>query len=319
MGRLIVELLPSQGIKAERLFTFENGRFTIGRSYANDIILNDMYVSGEHVSISNSNGNIYITDLTSENGTEIEGGTILKSQSAKIGSGEEVCIGKTRFKVFLPDHPVHPAKFKDKLNALRNALDSGWVALVSSLIVCGLYILFHYFDEPSEKFWKKEVWVAVFIYLFIVFIYVGILGLISYLKFHRPYFNRHLAVANLGGIYSLFFMHFETFILFWVTNNSVEIFIVLVSSFVTTLAMLWASSRLTKDTFKAGDWVRLSIAAVILTLPALLMEDSVRLSYSGDLKNKPMLAPYLKPLSEPVSLESFLDNSKILFEDKSDS
>lgn len=51
-------------------------RLTIGREEANDLVLDDPTVSGFHAEIQVENGNLYLVDLGSTNGTQVNGQTI---------------------------------------------------------------------------------------------------------------------------------------------------------------------------------------------------------------------------------------------------
>ena len=74
-------------------------RTTIGRRSHNDIVIDNLAVSGEHAVIYNSAGEVYLEDLGSTNGTTVNGQPIKKHL---LQSGDAVEIGKYRLK-FLAD------------------------------------------------------------------------------------------------------------------------------------------------------------------------------------------------------------------------
>ncbi|QAT41255.1 FHA domain-containing protein [Clostridium sp. JN-9] len=73
------------------------GDITIGRKQDNLIILDDPYVSSHHLKIFHRNGEIFVEDLGSTNGTLINNKRI--SGTALINSGDEIKVGSTTFKV----------------------------------------------------------------------------------------------------------------------------------------------------------------------------------------------------------------------------
>ncbi len=74
-------------------------RTTIGRRSHNDIVIDNLAVSGEHAVIYNSGGEVYLEDLGSTNGTTVNGQPIKKHL---LQSGDAIEIGKYRLK-FLAD------------------------------------------------------------------------------------------------------------------------------------------------------------------------------------------------------------------------
>ena len=80
MGRLIIELLHPHDQNVESRYVFDEGKASIGRSYANDIILDDPFVSPKHLTVSHNGAGLFVTDLTSENGTRINGSGVLKGK-----------------------------------------------------------------------------------------------------------------------------------------------------------------------------------------------------------------------------------------------
>lgn len=74
-------------------------RTTIGRRSHNDVVIDNLAVSGEHAVVYASGSDIYLEDLGSTNGTTVNGQPIKKHL---LQSGDIVEIGKYRLK-FLPD------------------------------------------------------------------------------------------------------------------------------------------------------------------------------------------------------------------------
>lgn len=74
-------------------------RTTIGRRSHNDVVIDNLAVSGEHAVVYASGSNIYLEDLGSTNGTTVNGQPIKKHL---LQNGDIVEIGKYRLK-FLAD------------------------------------------------------------------------------------------------------------------------------------------------------------------------------------------------------------------------
>lgn len=72
----------------------DNKDITIGRKHENDIQLNDLTVSGRHALISVKNGEVFVEDLGSTNGTLVNGIHIVHSQ---LQHGNVIQIGHHLF------------------------------------------------------------------------------------------------------------------------------------------------------------------------------------------------------------------------------
>lgn len=89
-------LLYQEGTAEEQIYPITEETLTIGRGRDNDIqIKNDSKVSRFHCKIYRKNGNYYIEDNKSSNGTLVNGELITER---RLFGGEEVIIGETFFR-----------------------------------------------------------------------------------------------------------------------------------------------------------------------------------------------------------------------------
>src|SRR3989338_6509671 len=91
MAKLIITL------DGQLLSEFELGkeRITIGRKPHNDIPIDNLAISGEHAAITTFNGDAFIEDLGSTNGTLVNKQPIKKHA---LHHGDEIEIGKYRLR-----------------------------------------------------------------------------------------------------------------------------------------------------------------------------------------------------------------------------
>lgn len=83
--------------RSGREFSLARFTTTLGRDRENDLILNDdRTVSRQHASIIFDNGNFYIMDRGSKNGTRVNGKKV-SGERTLISSGDTLCIGITEF------------------------------------------------------------------------------------------------------------------------------------------------------------------------------------------------------------------------------
>lgn len=68
---------------------------SLGRGNANDIIIKDPYISKKHLKIVKDEGDYYLEDLDSANGTFLNGSKIL--DVAKLQNGDRIKTGQVEF------------------------------------------------------------------------------------------------------------------------------------------------------------------------------------------------------------------------------
>lgn len=80
------------------------GRITIGRGSQNDIVLEDLAISGHHAAIVSTENDSYLEDLNSTNGTQVNGQPVRKHFLQ-----DEDVIGLARYRIrYLQDLQVDP-------------------------------------------------------------------------------------------------------------------------------------------------------------------------------------------------------------------
>jgi len=95
MARLVLSL---DGVVLREV-SLSKERTTVGRRSHNDVVIDNLAVSGEHAVIFQSGGESYLEDLGSTNGTTVNGQPIKKHL---LQSGDTIEIGKYRLR-FLAD------------------------------------------------------------------------------------------------------------------------------------------------------------------------------------------------------------------------
>jgi pSer/pThr/pTyr-binding forkhead associated (FHA) protein len=96
MGKLVVSL-DNVVIKE---FQITKERTTLGRRPYNDIVIDNLAVSGEHAVLTAAQSDVYIEDLNSTNGTYINGKAVKKQL---LANNDVVEVGKYRIKFLAED------------------------------------------------------------------------------------------------------------------------------------------------------------------------------------------------------------------------
>lgn len=78
-------------------FPIEGGGLTMGRRAGNHVVIGDQRVSGQHARFEVRDGSLYVTDLGSSNGTQVNGAMVAGSR--QLRPGDMVQIGESEFRV----------------------------------------------------------------------------------------------------------------------------------------------------------------------------------------------------------------------------
>jgi hypothetical protein len=91
----MLQIFVMNGPDKGRSFEFQRDTILIGRAPESDMQLQDKSVSRKHLKIEKKQGNYFITDLRSKNGTFIEGMRIESQKAYEVNEGIPVAVGKT--------------------------------------------------------------------------------------------------------------------------------------------------------------------------------------------------------------------------------
>ena len=128
MGEMIViEILDPAGRVRERT-RHERLPVTIGRSYQNDVILDDPYISPQHLSLNrDERGEFSAVDLQSENGVFLYP-SLKRVEQAALGHETLLRIGRTCLRICTPAHAVASTVIDQSgPHTSRPFLNSAWI------------------------------------------------------------------------------------------------------------------------------------------------------------------------------------------------
>ena len=93
MGKLVVSL---DGVVIKEL-QLTKDKTTLGRRPYNDIVIDNLAVSGEHAIMQLVGQDVFIEDLNSTNGTSLN--TVRVTVPTKVQNGDTIRIGRTVMKL----------------------------------------------------------------------------------------------------------------------------------------------------------------------------------------------------------------------------
>lgn len=206
---VIIELLGWGG-KRQRYFTVEGNSVTIGRSYQNDVVLDDAHISPNHLRLDAVEGGWLLTDLQSLNGVEIVKNPISPSaqipssdSAAVLAEGAEIKVGRARLRIVSDSHPVDAAKVLHHLEKDVGKLNRLSIWLPLFLISLAVEIASLYSSSYIEWQWKNVFSTILGTQAMLLFLALlwGALG--RFLRSESQFLSHYCLILLAGLVYSL--------------------------------------------------------------------------------------------------------------------
>lgn len=196
-----IEVLDAKG-RATARFAVEAWPVTIGRAYTNRVILDDPFVSPEHLSIAqDESGRLYASDLDSVNGLrDAPGGK--RVAVLPLVSGAPFQIGHTVLRYCDFQQSVAPAAVE--VGGRGRRVPSWCLGLASLSILLVALLLENYFDS-YERFYLARSVSETMATLSMVFSWAGLWSLLSRVVIGRFNYAEHFALACGAIMISLLF------------------------------------------------------------------------------------------------------------------
>jgi len=310
---IIVEIISQKHMKSE-FRRFNSNSISIGRGFDNDLILRDPFISASHIIIETlDDGGWLVKDNCSRNGLFVNR-KAASSKEARIVSGDEIIIGKTKLRIYSSSHIVAPArKIIDNNTFVRkiNNKMSSFAAILGLVVLYCLEGYAHSIESTPE--YGKFLMMAVFI-LFISVVWSSVWALVTRMLKNRSRFFLHLTmtcffyclmlpIKNIAGMFGYI---------------SSEIIVELISMFLLAggLFTLLLIGHLAVATNLSV--MKRAVFSCLTTSCLVLVAIIVFGAYISDFNPDPDIYGTIKPpvikISPSKSIKTFLVESKFVFD-----
>ncbi len=152
-----IYLAIRKGSEAGERFFFEQKNIAIGRTAAeNDLILNDPSVSDKHARINCREGQFFLQDLGSTNGTFLKGVRLSKDEKVMLSQGAKFKIGRLTIKFYrIPDQKI---SFDDQLGKGTDKQDGSQKRkrlLIMAATLLLILVLIKVYSKPPQSVQSK--------------------------------------------------------------------------------------------------------------------------------------------------------------------
>ena len=201
MAKIIIEEVNRLGHVTGR-HNFDQFPLRIGRGYQNDLIIDDPYVSSEHVCLHETENGWLVEDRQSENGIKYR----LHSTPSGVNqlkSGDEIILGRSRLRLLSPWHPVAKTHLLPTKTSLSKIL--AYPAVATGVIVVAFVLLLteNYFSIAVKTGFEKLLASAIPTFMFAL-LWAGIWAFVGRVMIHRASFLPHFIAALMVFIISMF-------------------------------------------------------------------------------------------------------------------
>lgn len=313
--QLVLELFTQDGRLLERR-RMTHFPVTVGRSYSNDVIVDDPFVSLHHCTIDvDSENKFLVRDLGSLNGTYADK-TYDSITESTFSSLESVQIGTTRIRMIDPAAEVPPPlPLRRGRRPGSSLLDRPYISIlcvVSAILyacVLSAYVQ-HYSERPIAEevslFLKRGI-----VLVTVLLLWSALWTLVSRINTHRGWFWEHLAWSALSFTVAEILFSVSEYVDFMIGATTANIFVVSTSIIVIALLLhqhLRLGSRMKERKVKIA-----SISAAILFVGILCAVSFVaRREFSAYAPIKLTLKPPMFRITGGISIDKFIERTSKL-------
>ncbi|WP_250459150.1 FHA domain-containing protein [Microbulbifer litoralis] len=318
MALIIEELNRANKVLAR--YRMEGDRFTLGRGYHNDVIVEDMHADAAHAEILRGDDDCYyLHDLNSVNGTQLLRNNRDKSvkgaevDERMVESGDEIQLGKTHFRLTDSEAATAPAVPLHSVEGLFERLAHPALAIALLLAVTAGFVVVSYFGSAEEYQWNIALNLIAGTAVGLL-VYAAAWAFIGRVVRHETQFFAHLAIASLAALAYLGWERISSLLDF---NYALGETLPLMNFAVLAVllpAMLWCALYLATNITPRWRWgVSLALPLAFLGLELAGQVGSIR-----EFSEVPEISTTLKHDSllwrQPVPMDQFIASSPEMFD-----
>ena len=229
MAKFIIEVIhPLRFLREYK--TFEGPEVRIGRGYGNDLILEDPHVSAQHLIVRS--GSAIGGPRHEPGGRRLQGRRRGKGESvrtifsvveqARLGSGDEIVIGRTRLRFLSPGHPVAATKLLIPTHPFFQRIEKP-VNAWSILLVCTMIFTAHVYMTSLEDVSIPKLASGSLGFLFTAFMWAGLWAFAGRMIKHKTQFAAQLSLSLLFLVTGLMFINISEYLGYSFNNVIAEV------------------------------------------------------------------------------------------------
>ncbi|GEM_PF-2568797 len=194
----IIEVLDRYGRVVQRMEISPGETITVGRSYDNDIILDDGYVCPHHVSMIMQGDQLVVKDLESINGIS-QNKYHFRGETINLASDETFRLGHTTLRYRSATEPLKPTRIDRHLRNSFWTLQNPWLVLIIFTLLMG-FILVETLFLQTEKTDSIKTFADSIPIITTIFAWAGLWSLFGKIMIDRFSFWTHTGIFSLANL-----------------------------------------------------------------------------------------------------------------------
>lgn len=283
---------------------------TVGRAFDNDVILQDVTISPHHLVIEKEGDQLYLHNLSTENGTKF-GGKRLGLDRVEVGTPSDFQLSTTKARLLATDMEVETTHVKDCTGFFCIFSNPLWAIALLAITIC-MFFFERYANTPVTKeifYYLNTVLPSVWIILGITVVISGI----SRLATHRWEIVPAISIASLIFLLPQLFEYVGQHSAYLFTNDSLGVYLKYASKFLVIPALIAVFIVKTIN----SKWMPAAGIAVLVYSPFLAYQVLIlidELSLNSGFSEIPSYSQTLLPgdnrLNATISLEQFMKEAE---------
>ena len=149
---LVIEFLGRSG-RSQQFIKIEAESVSIGRGYQNDVVINDPYISINHLRLEKRDEGWRLNDLDSLNGVEVL--KAVGEDKSILASGSEIKLGRTKLRLVSDQSLMQEAKLLHRLERDTSRLNQWSIFLPLLVALMGFGLYSSYMNSFVQWEWKN--------------------------------------------------------------------------------------------------------------------------------------------------------------------
>jgi len=310
---IIIEVLDRFGKVRER-HKVEKFPLTIGRSYRNDIIIDDNYVSPEHVELMlDGDGHILATDLHSDNGM-FTVHPLIRHDIMTLEDDQRIRIGHT-------DIRIRSEAFEVKETVFDHGRPSEWHLLMTNALflpliwamTAGILLANQYFATTHEAHFNQILGGVLPVFI-VIAVWTFIWSIVSKIITHKFYFAYHGIFVGLllSGFYFIE-LAFEYLEFIYPISGLADLLIIF-SDLAFVFILFYGHLRQSTHFNRKKTRITSAITTILIVGVAYLIAYVNEPQYQSQPVYSSIMKPPVFVVREPVDIDDFFANTSRLTE-----
>lgn len=283
---------------------------TVGRAFDNDVILQDVTISPHHLVIEKEEGQLYLRNLSTENGTKI-GRKKMGEERVEVETPTTFHISNIKARILATDMQVEETHVKDCSGFFCIFSNPLWAVILLAVTI-GLFAFERYANTPVAKevfYYLNTILPSVWIILGITVVISGI----SRLATHRWEIVPAISIASLIFLIPQLFEYLGQYSAYLFTNDTLGVYLKYASKFLVIPALIAVFIVKTIN----SKWIPAAGIAALVYSPflayqvlILIDELSLKSGFSEVPSYSQTLLPGDKRLNATISLDQFMKEAE---------